>query len=153
VFQIRSEYDYYSGSAAGAGDDGGHSYTVSSEDDPTASSLSLSVESGYYYVRLLPGWRMEKVSGGSANDVEAQLLSSSTQWVWVGAHSTSWVEFQFGLGDRALWFNGDLNINIQVYEDPDQYYGTGNYGGQPSAGAGTGGSAGEAPQPQGEGGV
>ena len=134
VFEIRNEYDYELDSASSGGDSG-NSYTVSSEDDPTANSLNISVERGYYYVRLLPGWHMEKIENGAATYVEANLLSPATQWVYVSPRSTSWLEYQFGIGDRALWFNGNLNIDIQVYEDPRQYYGG-------DAGAGFGGDSG-----------
>jgi hypothetical protein len=151
VFQIQSEYDYYDDDGAAGAAPGGSSYTLSSEDDPTASSLNISVERGYYYVRLQPGWHMEKVVGGVATEVEAQLLSGSTQWVWVSANSTSWVEYQFGIGGRELWFNGNLNINLQVYENPDEYFG-GSYGGDSGTG-GSGGSGGWAGEPQGAGGV
>lgn len=48
---------------------------------------------------------------------EVQLLSGETQWVWVSPHSTSWVNYQFGIGDRTVWFNGKLNVEIQVYEN------------------------------------
>lgn len=31
--------------------------------------------------------------------------------------------------NREVWFNGNLNIDINVYEDPDDYYGgSGGYG-------------------------
>jgi hypothetical protein len=131
VFQISSEYYYYDDYPAegGAGPSGGQSYTVSSEDDPSASSISISVERGYYYVRLLPGWRMEKVESGEASTVEATLLSSETQWTYVSPHSSSWVEYSFGIGGREIWLNGDLNVGVNVYEDPDDYYGgTGGFG-------------------------
>jgi hypothetical protein len=155
VFEIRSEYDYYDDSASGGLDSGGSSYTLSSEDDLSASSLSISVERGYYYIRLLPGWHMEKLENGSGTAVEANLLSPATQWVFVSPRSTSWVEYQFGIGDRALWFNGNLNIDLQVYEDPSQYYGGGDAGAGPGFGgdSGVGGTSGTAGQPQGEGGI
>jgi hypothetical protein len=107
---------------------------VSSEDDPDASSINISVERGYYNVRLLPGWRMEKVENGTATEVEATLLSDATQWIYVNPHSSSWVRYEFGIGERSLWFNGDLTIDLQVYEDPSQYYG--GYGGEGGAGYG-----------------
>lgn len=137
VFQISSEYSYYDyDTGEGGAGSSGHSYTLSSEDDPTASSISISVERGYYYVRLLPGWRMEKVADGEATTVEATLLSEATQWTYVDAHSSSWVEYQFGIGGREVWLNGNLNVGVQVYENPDEYYGGG------LAGAGTGGFTG-----------
>jgi hypothetical protein len=131
TFQISSSYYYYDDDygVGGAGPSGA-TYTVSSEDDLAASAINLSVERGNYYVRLLPGWRMEKIEGGEGTDVEATLLSNATQWVYVSPHSSSSVAYQFGIGGRSLWFNGDLNIGVQVFEDPDAYYGgSGGYSG------------------------
>jgi hypothetical protein len=70
--------------------------------------------------------------------VEAQLLSSSSPWVYVYPRSTSWAEFSFGIGERKVWFNGNLNIDINVYEDPDDYYG--GCGGYASGSAGAAGA-------------
>jgi hypothetical protein len=115
--------------------------TVSSETDPTAESIEVEVEQGYYSVSLATGWSMERVENGVATPVEAQLLSGDSQWIYVSRHSTSWVRYQFGIGDHALWFNGALNIDMTVYENPDQYYGggvagaTGNPGPMGVAGA------------------
>jgi hypothetical protein len=138
-------YYPYAGSAGGEGGSGSQNITVSSEDDPDATSIALSVERGDYYVRLLPGWHMEKLDAGGATEVEATLLSSDTQWVYVSAHSSSWVEYEFGLGERKLWFNGQLNIEIRIHEDPSEIYGS---AGQPGvdglAGAGAGGYSGAA---------
>jgi hypothetical protein len=114
---------------------------VNSEDQPDAESLTVELEQGDYIARLLPGWSMEKIVGGVAEPVEAQLLSGESQWIWVSPHATSWVSYQFGIGDYEMWFNGNVNINIQVYENPEQYYGgtspypgTGGSGGYPAAG-------------------
>lgn len=144
VFEIRREgyYDDYNEAGAGTSPE---VITVSSEDDPEATSIRVSVERGYHYVTLLPGWHLEKIDGGGPVVVEAQLLSSATQWVYVQPHSSSWVEYQFGLGDREVWFNGDLNIGIHVYEDPSELYGgEGGAGGDGGIGGGTsvGGSPG-----------
>jgi hypothetical protein len=130
TFEITSQY-YYSASG-GEGGAGSTLTTVSSESNPNAEAISVDLERGYYYVRLLPGWRMEKLVDGVAEDVEATLLSSETQWAYVAAHSSSWVEYQFGIGNRALWFNGELNVQIGVYEKPSDLYG--------GAGAGGGGT-------------
>lgn len=82
------------------------------------------MEQGYYRIRLQSGWHMEKQEDdGSFSDVEAQLLSSTSQWVYVSPRSTSWAQFDFGIGDREVWFNGQLNIDINVYEDADDYDG------------------------------
>jgi hypothetical protein len=129
-------------SAGGAGTGGGGIVcppvvTVSSETDPAASAISVSLERGYYVVELQPGWRMEKIEGGMASDVEAQLLSSASQWTYVSERSTTWLEYQFGIGDRELWFNGDLNINIRVFENPSE---VGSFGGTAVGGSFAGGS-------------
>jgi hypothetical protein len=142
TFEIRSEYYYWDNAGGQGGGSGPNVITVSSETDPDAGAISVNLERGYYYVRLLPGWRMEKVEDGTATDVEATLLSSATLWTYVAAHSTSWVEYQFGLGDRSLWFNGNLNLQIQVYEHPSDLYGgtSGAGGDSPDVGiAGAGG--------------
>jgi len=125
VFEISPEYYYYD-NAGGAGSV--DVITVSSEDDPSATSINVSVERGYHLVRLRPGWHLEKIESGETTVVEATLLSSESQWVYVRERASTWVEYQFGLGDRSIWFNGDLNIAIGVYEDPSQLYGTAGVG-------------------------
>lgn len=134
TFEIRNPYYY--GGYAGEGGSGSQSVLVSSEDDPDADKITVSLEEGYYIVALQPGWRLEKAQGASGSDVEATLLSGESQWVYISPHSTSWAEFHFGVGDRELWLNGDLNLEIQVHEDPDVYYGYGGAGGDNAAGSG-----------------
>jgi hypothetical protein len=94
----------------------------------------VSLEQGYYEIYLQPGWYMEKVEGDSSEVVEAQLLSSEWQSVYVYPHSSSWAEYHFGIGTREVWLNGELTIGVQVHEDPAEYYGGG------CGGYGTGGS-------------
>lgn len=116
---------------------------VNGEDSPDSDSIQVDLEAGDYFIRLLSGWYLEKdEADGTATPVEAQLLSGETQWVWISPHSTSWVSYQFGLGDHALWFNGNLNVQINVYEDPSEYYGGGvggstGVGGYPGVGGAT----------------
>ncbi|WP_433933841.1 hypothetical protein AB3662_05380 [Sorangium cellulosum] len=159
TFQIQSDYYWYDGvtvgSSSGVGGSaggttssstgyfpGGTSLTINSEDeDPDASSILVDLEQGSYYVQLLPGWHLEKVEGGTATAVDATLLSSQMIYVYVSPHSTTWAQYQFGIGDRALWLNGKLNININVYEDPEEYYGYGQ-GGAGGGDWGTGGAGG-----------
>lgn len=159
TFAIHHYTGYYydigiAGAASGGtGAGGGDSVvTVSSETDPSAQTISVSLEEGDYYVELLPGWHFEKDSANGPETVEATLLSGQTQWVWVSRQSTSFAEFQFGLGGRELWLNGQLNIGIVLHEDPNQVIGEGGYGGTGSGGyAGSGGSyyyaAGQGPVP------
>lgn len=128
-------YYYYYGAAGAAGAGNPPTVTVSSESDPNAATIDVDVQSGYYNVNLQSGWSMEMIEGGVSTPVEAQLLSAQSQWLSVSAHSTSWVRYQFGIGGHALWFNGDVNIDMEVYETPDQYYG-GAGSGNGSAGYG-----------------
>lgn len=116
TFVVQSQYyDYgYAGAAGSSGNPG--TIVVSSETDPTARNISLSLEEGYYYVQLLPGWHMEKATAAGAQTVEATLLSGQTQWVYVSRQSTRYAEFDFGIGGREVWLNGKLNITINVQE-------------------------------------
>ncbi|MGK3966366.1 hypothetical protein WMF38_19545 [Sorangium sp. So ce118] len=151
TFQIWSDYYWYDGggvvgsggfssttattSSSTTGGGGVSLLTISSEDEaPDASSITVDLEQGSYYVSLLPGWHLEKIEDGTATTVEATLLSSQLTYVYVSPRSTTWAQYQFGIGDRALWLNGKLNIGIDVYEDPDEYYygGTGGVGGSVS---------------------
>jgi len=121
------EISAYDGYSTEGGAEGREPLTVSSEDDPNATSISVSVEEGYYGVRLKPGWRLEKSDGGNVTDVQATLLSSETQGVYVYRRSSTTVAYEFGLGERSIWFNGKLNIMIGVREQPD-----GGVGGSPN---------------------
>jgi len=135
-------YAGYGGGSVGGGGGSDQVITVSSETDPDSETISVSVEEGQYYVELLPGWHFERETPGGAVTVEATLLYGETQWVYVSRRSTSFAEFQFGLGDREVWLNGDLNIGVVLYEDPSElgYGGSGGVAG--AAGAFPGGSGG-----------
>ncbi|MGK4008605.1 hypothetical protein WMF31_38715 [Sorangium sp. So ce1036] len=147
TFEIQGNYyywDYGAGGFAtsGATTGGGGYYvsTVNTEDyDPGASSITVDLEQGGYYVTLLPGWSFEKIEGDTVTNVEATLLSSQQIYVYVSPRSTTWAQYQFGIGDRALWLNGKLNIGIDVHEDPDDYYGAGGAGGGSWGEGGAGG--------------
>jgi hypothetical protein len=97
---------------------------VSSEDNLNADSIQVELAEGDYSIRLRPGWYLQSVVNGVAQPEEAVLLNGDSRWIYVYRHSTSWVSFQFGLGNQELWFNGKVNIEMNVYEDPDQYYGS-----------------------------
>lgn len=109
---------------------------VSSETDPEAPSIEVDLEQGSYQIYLLPGWSLERIDNGVATAIEAQLLSGEWQWAYVSPRSTSWVSYKFGVGDRAIWLNGKLNVEVQVYENPDEYYGPsyGGFGGMSAVG-------------------
>ena len=159
TFVVQSPYSGVGGwgAAGGPGGPGGPGrVVVSSETDPDATNISLSLEEGYYNVQLLDGWRMEKTSSSGTETVETTLLSGSSQSVYVSRQYTSWAEFRFGIGAREIWLNGQLNIAIDVQETPGGTGGAGGAGGAPGGGgrasAGAGGrapegSAGSVPGP------
>jgi len=147
TFVVQNEYRYYDSDsyAAGAGGTPGTPGTisVSSETDPNARNISLSLEEGYYNVRLASGWRMEKVGSSGSQTVEATLLSGANQWVYVSRNGTSWAEFSFGIGGRQLWLNGKLNIAIDVQEVAGASQGGAAGDGSGHGGAAQGGAAGD----------
>jgi len=118
TFVVQNQYYDYGYGEAGAGGTNSNPGTVvvSSETNPNASTISLSLEEGYYYVRLLPGWNMEKATPSGAQSVEATLLSGENQWVYISRQNTSYAEYSFGIGGREIWLNGKLNIAIDVQE-------------------------------------
>jgi len=152
TFTVQSQYYYYGSAGSGSGGAGGYPapVIVSSETDPDATNISLSLEEGYYYVNLSPGWHLEKVTPAGTEAVEATLLSGETQWVYISRQSSSWAEYSFGIGGREIWLNGQLNIGIDVQETPGGeggaggYAGVGNTGGW-SAGGWAGGPSAGAP--------
>lgn len=100
-----------------------YSETISSEDYLDADSITLSLREGSYDIFLQPNWEMERLNeDGTSETVEAVLLNGSYQWAWVSPHSTTWVSYKFGIGDEELWLNGQVNLTIDVYEDPSEYY-------------------------------
>jgi len=118
TFVIRPQY-YSDYEEAGSGGTSSGPISVSSETDPSAKNISVSIPEGYYYVQLGSGWSMEKVTSAGAQTVEATLLSGATQWVYVSRQSTSWAEYSFGIGGKEIWLNGKLNIGIDVQETPN----------------------------------
>jgi hypothetical protein len=105
-------------------DEGCESYenSLSSEDYLDQPSITLDLLKGGYELYLEDGWELEQIVDGEAEVVEAQLLSSSYQYVNIRPYQTAWVNFEFGVGDKELWFTGQVQINMDVYEDPEDYY-------------------------------
>lgn len=135
-------YDGCWGTGGAAGYPGGcdnYQATVSSEDYLEEDTIVLDLLRGDYEISLNDGWQLERTLDGETEVVDAVLLNGNYQWVWVEPYSTTWVSFQFGVGDEELWFNGQVNLSIDVYEDPDDYYhyynGEGGYPGEYWTGA------------------
>ena len=145
TFVIQNQDQYFNpsyGEAGAGGTANNGAVIVSSETNPDATNISVSLEEGYYNVNLQPGWTMEQVfpNDEHAHRITTTLLSGESQWVWVSRQSTSWAEFSFGIGGREIWLNGKLNISISVQERP----GGGGEGGDlgESGDLGEGGAAG-----------
>jgi hypothetical protein len=137
-YRLSADFHYYGWDYQGEEDTIQGSFSTSDYPDD-AESITLDLPRGDYELYLEDGWQLEKIVDGVAEPVEATLLSSRYQYVYIYPHSTSWVEFQFGIGDKTLWLNGKFTVQVSVWEDPDEYYGQGQggYGGGPWA---TGGS-------------
>jgi hypothetical protein len=135
TFVIQSQDYYYADDGAvgigGSSDVAIPFISVSSETDPSAANISVSLPEGYYHVRLGSGWSLEKGTAAGPQIVEATLLSGATQWVYVSRQSTSYAEFSFGIGSKEIWLDGKLNIGIDVQEAA-----AGSSGASGSAGAG-----------------
>jgi hypothetical protein len=97
--------------------------SISSEDYLDEPSIMLDLLKGYYDIYLNDGWQLEKVVDGEGEVVEAQLLNDAYQYAYVQPYQTRWVTYEFGVGDEKLWFTGQVEINMGVYEDPEDYYG------------------------------
>jgi hypothetical protein len=96
--------------------------TVSSEDYLDQPAITLDLLSGGYEVFLEDGWEIEKIVDDVGEVVEAVLLSGGYQYIRVRPYRTTWVTYKFGIGDEELWFTGQLEIRMEVYEDPEAYY-------------------------------
>src|SRR6478735_8219394 len=82
TFVIQNQYQYNPGyGEAGAGGTANNgAIIVSSETNPDAANISVSLEEGYYNVTLQPGWTMEEVySDGNRHKILTTLLSGESQ--------------------------------------------------------------------------
>lgn len=117
------------------------SFTLSSDDDPDAVTLSMRMKPGYYTVTLNGAWSLEEASEAGWAPASAVLLSAQTQefYIWDGA--TSYVSYELGVGGDLIAFqHGDLNIGIQVRRPGETFgaAGTGNWPTPPAPVAGSG---------------
>jgi len=137
TFVIQDQYAEEAG--AGSGHD---TIVVSSETNPDAPAISVSVPQGYYTVHLQPGWYLEKLGPSGAQTVQATLLSSNPQSFYVYRQSSYYALFKFGIGGSEFWLNGKVNIYIEVEEAAGAAGVAGASSGGGSSVGGSGGSGG-----------
>lgn len=83
--------------------------TVSSDTDPTATAISVSLATGVYTVTLQGSWYLELQTAQGAQQVHPELDSSAVAEVTVSENQTSEVAFRFKVKRR-----GTLVIGIEV---------------------------------------
>jgi hypothetical protein len=95
---------------------------LSSENDPLASTLEATLDTGDYAVDLFSGWFLEKVIDGVATPVVANLVSSSSQFFSIQANEESVVSYRFETNGEIIEFSqGRLIIQIEVEERSTEF--------------------------------
>jgi hypothetical protein len=88
-----------------------------SEDDPTATTLEASLNTGNYAITLFSGWFLEKVVEGEAVAVDATLLSPQTQFFSIQTNDETFVSYRFETNGEIIDFGqGRLIVDIEVEE-------------------------------------
>lgn len=131
-FYITSDYYYPYGEmqpgfpAPFPGNDGGvgFSTTVSTEDDPDASEISLRLVPGSYFVALEGDWYVERLTPTGPERVEqVVLLTEQYQYAYVYHNGVSNVAFRFGIDGELIDFrHGDLVIDAEFELPGDSDY-------------------------------
>ena len=96
---------------------GAQTVNLSSNSDPTASVLTADLPVGGYVVTLNSGWQLQKLdpATGTLTQVDAVLVSPTSQAVNIGEQQTALVTFQFRAGEDVIQFGqGRLNVAIAV---------------------------------------
>ena len=89
------------------------------EDDINRMAVVAHVPAGGYTVDLADGWRLERVTGGMGQPVDATLTSVDPQAVMVGAGALTSVVLQFRVnGETVPMGDGDLQVTIGVDDSP-----------------------------------
>jgi hypothetical protein len=91
--------------------------TLSSENDPLASTLEATIPTGAYQITLFDGWFLEKVVDGEAVRVQASLKGSSFQNFNIAANEETVVKYRFQTNGEIIEFGqGRLIVQIEVEE-------------------------------------
>jgi hypothetical protein len=101
----------------------GQSWTIDASQHQTEAFVTQALPPGGYQV-MLSSWQLCEATVDGLVPVEAQLWSSDYQYVDITPLQASYVYFSFMVAGQQLAFDGQLVIQINVYEN---IYGTGGY--------------------------
>lgn len=109
TFSIANDYWYYDGGAP-------QTTVLSTEDDPSASQLSVRLVPNPYRVTLGGDWYIERLTATGAERVQqVVLLNGDSQYAYVSQNWNTEIHFQFGVDGTLIDFrHGDLSIDIDI---------------------------------------
>jgi hypothetical protein len=121
----------------------GQTVTLDASQHTTEPFLTQTLPSGDYQVSLAD-WQLCEATTEGLVPVDAQLWSGDTQWVYVNPLQASYAYFSFMVAGETLAFDGELVIQINVWQGYGTAGGsaTGGYGSTGGAMMETGGAAG-----------
>ncbi len=91
------------------------STTFSTETDPNAASIAVTLQSGAYQLSLADGWYLEKLQNGIFSLVTATLTSANPSSFSIADETTTGVVLQFSSdGEVVQMGDGTLDVSINV---------------------------------------
>jgi hypothetical protein len=98
----------------------GTSRIWNTEDDPSRTSLSDNVPIGNYSASLAAGWNLERIEGGLATPVTAQLVSDNPMNFLVSANQRTSVPLQFHVDTEVVDLSQGYDLMLTVEESTPQ---------------------------------
>lgn len=105
----------------------GQTWAIDASEHTAEAYVTQTLPSGDYQVSLT-NWQLCEATADGLEPVDAQLWSGDTQWVYINPLQASYAYFSFMVAGETLAFDGQLMIQISVWEG----YGAGGsfpYGG------------------------
>jgi hypothetical protein len=93
----------------------GQNFTIDASQHTTEAFVTQSLPSGDYQVSLT-SWQLCEATVDGLTPVDAQLMSSSYQYVYISPLQASYVYFSFMVQGQQLAFDGQLVIQIDVWQ-------------------------------------
>jgi hypothetical protein len=91
--------------------------TLNSESDPNGTVLATTLSTGGYLIALQDGWFLERLTGMTAEPVDAALISNNPQMFGISSAATSTVLFRFETDGTIIDIGtGQLEVAIEVNE-------------------------------------